>query len=315
MVILHDFNLEIEHFALPDSLKIQIELSGFKIVDIDKASHQEKNECSIFFGNRIKSEDLMFLPNLRYIHLGCVGYNNLNIEELKEKKIVLSNSSNIVEEAMAEMTMAAILWFNKRIFEMDELPKISRTYYDKFYSDLKLLRQTKVLIYGYGLVGRKTAEFLRKFTDHITVVKRDTSKVNSELVITPEKALSVVHEYDYIVNCLPLNISSAKYFNRDYFKRMNRQAVYVSIGRSGTTEIDDLIREIDLENIRGCYLDVYEEIDLKKLNPIANRKILITPHISGWHNEYWRIQSMLCVKNFIKYREEKYSEIDNLIVL
>ena len=315
MVILHDFNLDLDHFTLPDNLIKKIELLGFKIIDINKSSLDEREKCTIFFGNRIKSEDLIFLPNLKYIHLGCVGYNNLDVEKLKDRKIILSNSSNIVEDAMAEMVLTAVMWFNKRIYEIDENHKISRTFYNKFYKNLRLLSNTKVLVYGYGLVGKKTVDLLKKFTSHITIVKRDVKNSNYDFVINPTNALKVVDKYDYIVNCLPLNESSIKYFNKDYFKLMNPQSVYINIGRSGTTEINDLINVINQKKIRGTYLDVYDEAELKKLNPLKNNRILVTPHISGWHNEYWLNQSKLCLNNLIKYREGNYKQLENLITL
>jgi D-2-hydroxyacid dehydrogenase (NADP+) len=315
MVILHDFNLDLDHFTLPDNLIKKIELLGFKILDINKSSLEERKKCTVFFGNRIKSEDLIFLPNLKYIHLGCVGYNNLDVEKLKDKKIILSNSSNIVEDAMAEMVLTAIMWFNKRIYEIDENHKISRTFYNKFYNNLRLLSSTKVLVYGYGLVGKKTVDLLKNLTSHITIVKRKINESNNHNIIDPESALKVIDEYDYIINCLPLNSSSKKYFNKNYFKLMHSQSIYINIGRSGTTEINDLINFINLKKIRGTYLDVYEETDLKKLNPINNNRILVTPHISGWHNKYWLNQSKLCLNNLVKYREGNYKQIENLITL
>ena len=69
------------------------------------------------------------------------------------------------------------------------------------------------------------------------------------------------------------------------------------------------------KKIRGTYLDVYDEADLEKLNPLKNNRILVTPHISGWHNEYWLNQSKLCLNNFIKYKEGYYKQLENVITL
>ena len=311
MVILHDFNLDLDHFTIPDNLIKKIELFGFKIKDINKSSLDERKKCTIFFGNRIKSEDLIFLPNLKYIHLGCVGYNNLSVDKLKDKKIILSNSSNIVEDAMAEMVLTALMWFNKRMYEINEIDKISRNFFNKFYPDLKLLSNLKVLVYGYGLVGFKTVGYIKKFTENVTIVKRQIKKNTN--IIDPKTALKVVNEYDYVINCLPLNSSSEKYFNKEYFELMNPKSVYINVGRSATTVFDDLIYAIKHKLIRGAFLDVYDKSDLKKINANINNRLLISPHISGWHNEYWKIQSKLCVNNFIKFKEEKFDEIKNLI--
>jgi predicted ATPase len=55
MVILHDFNLDLDHFKLPENLKKKIQLLGYKVIDINKSSIEERKKCTIFFGNRIKS--------------------------------------------------------------------------------------------------------------------------------------------------------------------------------------------------------------------------------------------------------------------
>ena len=152
MVIIHDFNFHLEHFKLPNSLKSKIENIGYSIIDSNEANSIDKKECAIFFGNRIKTKDLLSYPNLKYIHLGCVGYNNLDLDFLKKKNIHLTNSSDIVEDSMAEMVITAILWFEKRLNEIDYNQKISRDYFNSFYKNLNPLSKMKILIYLRNLI-------------------------------------------------------------------------------------------------------------------------------------------------------------------
>lgn len=313
MIIIHDFNLNLHHFKIPKSLENKINQSGYKLIDINKSSPKERQSCTIFFGNRIKSDELEGFPNLKYIHLGCVGYNNLDTNILKEKNILLSNSSDIVEDAMAEMVLTALMWFNKRMYELDQIDKISRTYFNNFYEDLKLLSNLKVLVYGYGLVGFKTSNILKKFTENVTIVKRQIKNNTNKHMIDPKNALKVVRKYDYVINCLPLNSSTQKYFNKKYFELMNPKSIYINVGRSATTIFDDLMNAINNNQIRGAFLDVYDESDINKLKTIKNNRLLISPHVSGWHNGYWKIQSKLCLNNFLEFKKGNLNNIKNLI--
>lgn len=315
MLIIHDFNFDLEHFKLPHSLKKKIESIGYTIIDSNQASVNDKKKCSIFFGNRIKTEDLSSYPNLRYIHLGCVGYNNLDLNFLKIKKINLTNSSNIVENSMAETVITAILWFEKRFNHLKKNNKISREYFNIFYKNLKPLSEMRILIYGYGLVGQKIVKLLENFTKNISIVTRSNNALNHNY-----KSFKLSNEYrevcnyDYIINCLPLNESSFKLFNKDYFNLMNSQAVYINIGRSQTNVIDDLIYAVKSKKIRATYLDVFEKQDLPKLDPEKNEGILVTPHISGWNNNYWNEQSILAIFNFNEFKNNNIRKLKNKIL-
>ena len=79
MNILHDFNLGLHHFTIPLILFDEIKRRNFNITNYQVSTKSEKNKCEIFFGNRLRTTDLSQMPKLKYIHLGCVGYNNLDL--------------------------------------------------------------------------------------------------------------------------------------------------------------------------------------------------------------------------------------------
>ena len=315
MLIIHDFNFDLAHFKLPDNLKSKIEDIGYSIIDSNDANNIDKKNCSVFFGNRIKTKDLSIYPNLKYIHLGCVGYNNLDLNFLKKQNIHLTNSSNIVESAMAEMVITAILWFEKRLNEIDYNKKISRDYFNIFYKHLNPLSKMKILIYGYGLVGKKVAKLLESFTKNISIVTRNNNESNCKYkFFKSSEEYEKVHTYDYVINCLPLNESSSNLFDKGYFNLMNSQSVYINVGRPGTNVINDLINAVKSKKIRATYLDVYEKEDLLKLDPENNNRILVTPHISGWNNNYWVDQSKLTLFNLNEFKNENVKKLKNKIL-
>jgi len=315
MNILHDFNLGLHHFTIPFILFDEIKRRNFNINDYQNASKSEKKECEIFFGNRLRTVDLAQMPKLKYIHLGSVGYNNLDLKILKTKKIKLTNSSGIVEEAMAETTLASIMWFNKSFNLLNNIDKLSREYFNNYYDVFKPMNQLKFLVFGYGKVSSEFIKLVSNFTENISVVVRNPNKCLYEgNIIKLSEAVNNVNSFDYIINCLPLNSTSINYFNKAFFNEMNNKSIYINIGRSGTTVFEDLMDVVKNNVIRGAYLDVYETDDIIKNEIITDNRFIISPHISGWTTEYWNDQSRLLLSNLESFKEGNYSQLINQIV-
>ena len=315
MNILHDFNIGLHHFTIPVNLFNKIKKINFNISDYHSSSDKDKQKCDVFFGNRIHTSDLVKMPKLKYIHLGCVGYNNLDLEILNQKKIKLSNSSGIVEGAMAETTLTAIMWFNKNFNLLNNIDNFSREYFNSFYYNFKPINQVKLLIFGYGKVASEFIKLINNFTNNITVVVRNPEKCSFEGdILEILNVTKSIVKYDYIINCLPLNSDSKNYFDKNIFNQMNDKSVYLNIGRSGTTVFNDLLYSVKSNNIRGAYLDVYDLNDIAKNRIINDNRFVISPHISGWTTEYWKDQSKLLINNLNSFREGKYGQLLNQIV-
>ena len=234
---------------------------------------------------------------------------------LKLKILKLTNSSGIVEEAMAETTLASIMWFNKSFNFLNNINNLSREYFNNYYDVFKPMNQLKFLVFGYGKVSKEFIKIASNFTNNISVVVRNPTKCLFEgNIIKTTEVLNNIYNYDYIINCLPLNSSSKNYFNKIIFNEMSQKSVYINIGRSGTTVFDDLMYFVKNDKIRGAFLDVYEIDDITKNEIISDNRFIISPHISGWTTEYWNDQSKLLLTNLDSFKEGNYNQLINQIV-
>ena len=64
-----------------------------------------------------------------------------------------------------------------------------------------------------------------------------------------------IQKADYVINCLPLNISTYDFFNWKIFKKMHCQC-FINVGRGETVNEEDLIKAIQNKNIKYAFLDV-----------------------------------------------------------
>ena len=70
----------------------QIELV---VIDVNNKKINLNDKTIIYWGTRINSTILKKLPKLKWIHFGSVGTDKIKLNDLKNKKIIITNSKNI----------------------------------------------------------------------------------------------------------------------------------------------------------------------------------------------------------------------------
>jgi len=58
---------------------------------------------------------------------------------------------------------------------------------------------------------------------------------------------------------LPLTDKTKNFFDKEFFKRMKKDAVFMNIGRGSTCNESALIEALKSHSIKGAVLDVYEK--------------------------------------------------------
>jgi glyoxylate reductase len=59
-------------------------------------------------------------PYLKIVANYAVGYDNIDIDEAKKRNIVITNTPGVLNDSVAEFTLALIMTLSKRIVEADK---------------------------------------------------------------------------------------------------------------------------------------------------------------------------------------------------
>lgn len=252
-------------------------------------------KIKIYFGNRITPQVAEKLINLEWIHFGSVGVNRLNNINLKSN-IVITNSSGMMTRSVSIHALALILNFSRGINYCSKLRlenKLSRDFFDSQYDFTTDLVGEKVAIFGRGLIGKDLYNILSFLGLKVELFGRDFFK---------KKKYDVLKNFNYYINILPLNDSSHKKFNQLFFENISRDSVFINVGRGETVDEKSLIEAIKHGNLRGAGIDVVDNEPICQNHPFLNLKeILVTPHIAGLHNKYWKMQNDLFIGNLERY--------------
>ena len=315
ITIYHDFNLELKLYSIPnffiDKIKKEFPNDGFQDID----SMYDYDSVNIYFGNRINNKLIKQYKNLKWIHLGCVGYDSIDLEIIKSRNILMTNSGGLLTNSMVELALNFITSFSRGMHHINYLRHhniLDRKNFDKHYETVTNLTNQKVLICGYGAVGSKLAKILENLDMDIYTVSRSKSSNYKNFSI--DDLDRIVPEVDYIVNLLPLSDDTKHLFDSKLFSKMNN-VNFINLGRGQTVKEADLLLALDNNNISAAALDVFEKEPLSKESKLLNnQKIILTPHIAGLDSKYWNRQLDLFRYNISAYLTEQTKSFKNKII-
>jgi len=314
IIIYHDFNLDLKLYSIPNFFihEIKKEFSNIFFKDVDLEENKENIE--FFFGNRINNQNIKEYKNLKWIHLGCVGYDSLDLEILKSREIMMTNSKGLLTNSMVELAVNFITSFSRGIPFINSLRSnnlLDRKNFDRYFDRVTNLTNQKVLICGYGTVGKKLAKVLEQLDMEIYTVSR--SKYDDYKNFSLNDIEGLVKQVDYIINLLPLNDETKYLFNSQLFSKMN-DVSFINLGRGKTVNEKHLIEAINNGNLNSAALDVFEIEPLSSNNKLLdNDNIILTPHIAGLDSKYWHRQLYLFRYNLSAYIIDKNKSLKNKI--
>lgn len=296
---LHDFALkELKN-------KYQIEIHSGKI-PIPKSKLQLKikdiDGLICFPYDKIDKELIDAAKNLKVISTYSVGFDHIDTQYAKEKKIRVGFTPEVLTDATADLAFALMIDILRRVSEGDRIirnGKWKEIYgaYDYVGADL----QGKTLgIFGLGRIGGTLAKRAKAFDMKIIyhnrkAVSKDKEEALGIKYVTFEK---MVTESDIISIHVPHTKDTNQLFNMKVFKKMKKTAFLINTARGKIIKEKDLVIALNKKIIAGAALDVYESEPISKRHPLTKiQNVVLAPHIGSSTKETRAKMAELTVKN------------------
>jgi phosphoglycerate dehydrogenase-like enzyme len=248
---------------------------------------------------------------LRWLHISSAGYARYDTPEfwaaLKKRNAVVTNSSSVYDAPCAEHVMAFMLADARQLYaSYANQRETSGWPQNALRQNTRLLANQRVLIAGYGAIGRRLSELLAPFP--VTVIGyRRTPRPDSRVrEIGPGELAASLNEADHVVNTLPDNDETRHFFDADRLRQIKPGARYYSIGRGTTTEQHALMESLETGHLAAAYLDVTDPEPLPPNHPLwSTKNCYITPHTGGGHcDEFERIVEHF-IENLRRFESQK----------
>jgi glyoxylate reductase len=239
-----------------------------------------------------------------------VGYDNISVKSAESKKIKVTNTPNVLNEAVAETTILLILAASRRIGEAYNLVR-SGTWKDQKPDLTKFMIGNSVTgktlgIIGMGRIGRMAAKCAKAFGMKIIYYNRN--KLSEDLEDGAKyfsDVNSMMPECDFVSIHTPATAETKHILNKNTIGLLPKHAVVINTSRGSTIDDDALIEALQNNKIYAAGLDVFNN------EPNLDRKIyeidncFVLPHVGSATHETRLAMSMMAVDNICNYFENK----------
>ncbi len=264
--------------------------------------------------SNLTEEILSSCLNLKIVARHGVGYDNVDIDYLNQKRIPLAVTGKSNAVSVAEHVITLFLSISRRIIDSHNLVK------NGDFSKKNLIKKTveifnkKILIIGYGRIGKEVAKRLSSFDCKILIY--DPYVENKITDISPHTFVDLqtgLKEADFITIHIPLSVDTTNLISKSEFSLMKNDAILINTSRGGIVNEEDLKMALDEEKILGAGLDVFSKEPPDINDTILSAKnIIFTPHNSALTIECRSRMSIETAENILNHLQNK-TNVDNIV--
>jgi gluconate 2-dehydrogenase len=236
-------------------------------------------------GERVDAALLQACPELRICANMAVGYNNFDLPAMTARKVLATNTPDVLTETTADFGFALLMATARRVTESEHYlraGKWQRWSYDMFSgsdvhgSTLGILGMGRI---GQGIARRGAHGF------GMNVIYHNRSRLAPELeaqcnarYVSKEELLRTS---DHLVLVLPYSPSSHHAIGAAELAQMKPTANLINIARGGIVDDAALAAALREKRIAAAGLDVFEGEPKVHPDLLTVPNVVLTPHIAS----------------------------------
>lgn len=235
-----------------------------------------------------------------------VGYDNVDIEEIKKRNICVSNTPGTSSVAVAEHTVALMLALTTRLVEGDKFMRSGK--FMGWDPDLFIgtdMKGKTIGLIGAGQIGTEVAKILHYGFNSNVIYSDITQNVELEKITGPTRKTTeeILREADIVSLHVPLLPSTFHLINKETLLTMKKTAFLINTSRGQVVDEKALVYALENDIIRGAALDVFEFEPKLTKGLIKLPDVIITPHIASARQSARDMMAEIAAKNIISALE------------
>ncbi|MFN0145310.1 MAG: 2-hydroxyacid dehydrogenase [Dehalococcoidia bacterium] len=247
----------------------------------------------------VNAELFAAAPRLRVVSGFGVGYNNVDLEEANRRGIAICNTPGVLNDAVADLTIALILAASRRLIENSDYVRSGGWAGREPGPGLGFDIAGKTLgIVGYGRIGRAAAKRARAFGMRIIFYDLFTDPgPGDDARYRP--LLDLMAESDIVSVHTNLTQETTHFLGQPEFARMKPTAWLVNTARGPVVDELALVEALKAGQLAGAALDVVEVEPPRPDAPILTApNVILLPHVASATVETRAAMLELSLANF-----------------
>jgi len=258
----------------------------------------------------IDKEVISNAKNLKAISTFSVGFDHIDINFAKSKKIKIGYTPEVLTNATAELTIGLILDVLRRISEGDRIirnKKWNQIFGAYDYTGTEVAGKT-IGIIGMGRIGREVAKKANGLGMNVIYHnRRPVSKSTEKMLKTKYVSENTLYEKSDVISLhLPYNKDTHHLMNSKIFKKMKKTSFLINTSRGKIVNEKQLVTALKKKEIQGAGMDVYESEPINKDSLLLKlENVVLAPHVGSSTKETRQKMSDITVRNLVLGLEGK----------
>ncbi len=237
------------------------------------------------------------LGSLELIACFGVGVDAIDFEMTKNKGIRVSNTPDVLNDAVADIAMALIFAITRNIPQADQYVRSGDWKNGPLPFGHGLAGKTLGII-GLGRIGEAIVH--RALPCKLNIAYHNRSPKPLPYTYFPTIEELAAHS-DILLNMLPGGPETIQLIGKEIFSRLGPSGIFINVGRGSSVNEAELIAALEKGVIAGAGLDVYANEPNVPAALTQLRNVVLLPHIGSATYETRQAMGNLVMENLQTY--------------
>jgi len=258
---------------------------GEEVIRQEQLRKEIRDADGLLLGKGAVDDELLrHAPNLRVVSNISAGYNNLDIQALKNRNIIATHNPGMSSATVADLVLGLMIAAARNIPLLDRYVKRGDWFKDTELPSALFgidVHGATVGIVGMGGIGQEVAKRAKLGFDMNVLYYNRTRKPEVEAAYEARYMPldDVVRQSDFLVVLLPLTRQTEHAIDERHFRMMKPSAILINASRGKVIDERALAEALRAGRLRGAGLDVFEHEPIAKDHPLlAMDQVVTLPH-------------------------------------
>lgn len=218
------------------------------------------------------------LPDLAALINFGVGYDNIDIEEVKRRGVVVSNTPDVLTDAVADLSVALVLDVLRQVSAADRFVRRGEWSAGESYPLTREVRGLIVGILGLGRIGQAVAQRLLPFGAKIAYHSRHPKDVSWTYYPSP---LELATASDVMIVLTPGGAETECLVDARVIDALGPNGFLVNVARGSVVDQEALVAALEGGRIAGAGLDVFTDEPDVPAELLERDDVVLLPHVGS----------------------------------
>ncbi len=249
-------------------------------------------------GSGVKADLMDKLPKLEIIASFGVGYDNIDVGAAKARNIRVTNTPDVLNDAVAEMTIGLMISLARRIPQADQFVRKGKWPSGNYGLFSELTGKT-VGILGLGRIGKEIA--VRAQAMKMRVVYHGRHLQPAVPYIYYNGLEDMARDSDWLVVIAPGGQGTEGIVSRNVLEALGPKGCLVNVARGTLVDEPAMVELLVNGGLGGAALDVFEKEPQVPAELLTLDNVVLSPHQGSATHQTRDAMGALLVANLEKH--------------